>query len=66
MMVTWVKSIFRDAEVATTDTAIYRIIESAKMDMNCIKNEVDKMISYAGNMTWIFSVARTLRVKCIR
>lgn len=49
MMVTWVKSIFRDAEVATTDTAIYRIIESAKMDMNCIKNEVDKMISYAGD-----------------
>ena len=49
MMVTWVKSLFRDAEVATTDTAIYRIIESAKMDMNCIKNEVDKMISYAGD-----------------
>lgn len=49
MMVTWVKSLFRDAEVATTDAAIYRIIECAKMDMNCIKNDVDKMISYAGD-----------------
>lgn len=49
MMVTWVRSLFRESEVATTDTAIYRIIECAKMDMNCIKNEVDKMISYAGD-----------------
>lgn len=49
MMVTWVRSLFRESEVATTDTAIYRIIECAKMDMNCIKNDVDKMISYAGD-----------------
>ena len=49
MMVTWVKSLFRADGVATTDTAIYKIIEAANMDMNCIKNEVDKMISYAGD-----------------
>ena len=49
MMVTWVKSLFRADSVATTDTAIYKIIEAANMDMNCIKNEVDKMISYAGD-----------------
>lgn len=49
MMVTWVKSMFRSEGVATTDTAIYKIIEAANMDMNCIKNEVDKMISYAGD-----------------
>lgn len=49
MMVTWVKSLFRAENVATTDIAIYRIIEAAHMDMNCIRNEVDKMISYAGD-----------------
>ena len=40
MMVTWVKSLFRADGVATTDTAIYKIIEAANMDMNCIKNAV--------------------------
>ena len=49
MMVTWVKSMFKNENVATTDTAVYKIIEAAHMDMNCIKNEVDKMISFAGD-----------------
>lgn len=46
MMVTWVRSLFRAEKVEATDAAIYKIIETAKMDMSCIKNDVDKLISY--------------------
>lgn len=48
-LVTWVKGMLRSEKVTTTDTAIFNIIEHCHMDMYRIRNEVDKLIAFAGD-----------------
>lgn len=49
MLVAWIKGLFKEGQVRVTETAIYKIMEVADMDMNRIKNEVDKLISYVAD-----------------
>lgn len=49
MLVKWVAGMFKKADVRVSETAVYGILEAAAMDMNCIKNEVDKLLSYAAD-----------------
>lgn len=49
LLVAWVRSMFREENIEIVDAAVYRIIEAANMDMNNIRNEADKLISYAAD-----------------
>lgn len=49
MLVRWVRQLFRRENIEAEDSAVYSVIEAASMDMNCIKNEVDKLVSYAAD-----------------
>lgn len=49
MLVAWVRSLFHEENIDIAAPAVYRLIESANMDMNNIRNEADKLISYAAD-----------------
>lgn len=55
MLVAWVAGMFSKAGVNVSETAVYAILEAASMDMNSVRNETEKLISYAADKGFVDS-----------
>ncbi len=60
----WIRGLFKEAEITAADSAIINIIDTVGADMNTIKNEVEKLISFCADKGKVteFDVAKVCTV----